>query len=101
VIIATVMLFASSAAWALFNLTAVTMRQRQVPAALLGRVSSLCGTVGAEPMRPGMHGPHAANSGGYERSLTSTQAQQADMNDQGLWTASTEMRRPTGPSVTR
>ena len=33
--------------WALFNLTAVTMRQRQVPAALLGRVSSLYGTVGA------------------------------------------------------
>jgi MFS family permease len=47
VIIAAVMLFASSAAWALFNLTAVTMRQRQVPAALLGRVSSLYGTVGA------------------------------------------------------
>lgn len=36
VIIAAVMLFASSAAWALFNLTVVTMRQRQVPAALLG-----------------------------------------------------------------
>ncbi len=47
VIIAAVMLFASSAAWALFNLTAVTMRQRQVPAALLGRVSSLYGTVGS------------------------------------------------------
>jgi hypothetical protein len=31
----------------LFNLTAVTMRQRQVPAALLGRVSSLYGTVGS------------------------------------------------------
>ena len=46
VIIAAVMPFASSAAWALFNLTAVTMRQRQVPA-LLGRVSSLYGTVGA------------------------------------------------------
>jgi MFS family permease len=44
-IIAAVMLFASSAAWALFNLTTVTMRQRQVPAALLGRVSSLYGTV--------------------------------------------------------
>ena len=35
------------AAWALFNLTAVTMRQRLVPAALLGRVSSLYGAVGA------------------------------------------------------
>jgi MFS family permease len=47
VIIAAVMLFASSAAWALFNITAVTMRQRQVPAALLGRVTSLYGTVGS------------------------------------------------------
>jgi MFS family permease len=45
VIVAAAMLFASSAAWALFNLTTVTMRQRQVPAALLGRVSSLYGTV--------------------------------------------------------
>jgi predicted MFS family arabinose efflux permease len=45
--------------------------------------------------------PRATNSGDYGRSLTSTQAQQASMNDQGLWTASTEMRRPTGPSVTR
>jgi hypothetical protein len=44
VIVAAVMLFASSAAWALFNLTVVTMRQRQVPAALLGRVTSLYGT---------------------------------------------------------
>ncbi len=45
VAVAAVMLFASSAAWALFNLTAVTMRQRRVPAELLGRVSSLYGTV--------------------------------------------------------
>jgi predicted MFS family arabinose efflux permease len=37
VIVGAVMLFASSAAWALFNLTAVTMRQRQVPAALAVR----------------------------------------------------------------
>jgi MFS family permease len=46
------MLFASSAAWALFNMTAVTMRQRRVPAELLGRVSSLYGTVtrGAEAL---------------------------------------------------
>jgi hypothetical protein len=45
VIIAAVMLAASSAAWALFNMTAVTMRQRQVPGQLLGRVTSLYGTV--------------------------------------------------------
>jgi predicted MFS family arabinose efflux permease len=45
VVIAAVMLFASSAAWALFNMTAVTMRQRRVPAGLLGRVTSLYGTV--------------------------------------------------------
>lgn len=50
VIVAAVMLFISSGAWAVFNITAVTMRQRQVPAALLGRVSSLFGIVtrGAE-----------------------------------------------------
>jgi predicted MFS family arabinose efflux permease len=45
VIIAAVMLAASSAAWALFGMTAVTMRQRQVPSHLLGRVTSLYGTV--------------------------------------------------------
>jgi predicted MFS family arabinose efflux permease len=45
VIIAAVMLAASSAAFALFNMTAVTMRQRQVPDDLLGRVSSLYSTV--------------------------------------------------------
>ncbi len=45
VVIAAVLLFASSAAFALFNITAVTMRQRLVPADLLGRVTSLYGTV--------------------------------------------------------
>jgi predicted MFS family arabinose efflux permease len=52
VIAAAGLLFASSAAWALFNMTAVTMRQRQVPARMLGRVTSLYGTVagGAEAL---------------------------------------------------
>ena len=45
VIIAAAMLAASSAAWALFDLTAVTMRQRQAPDKLLGRVTSLYRTV--------------------------------------------------------
>ena len=45
VIVAAVMLAASSAAWALFDMTAVTMRQRAVPSELLGRVTSLYGTV--------------------------------------------------------
>jgi predicted MFS family arabinose efflux permease len=45
VFVAAVMLFASSAAWALFNMTSVTMRQRQVPDRMLGRVTSLYGTV--------------------------------------------------------
>jgi len=45
VIIAASMLAASSAAFALFNIVAVTMRQRRVPDGLLGRVSSLYGTV--------------------------------------------------------
>lgn len=44
VAVAAVMLAASSAAWALFDMTAVTMRQRQVPAELLGRITSLHGT---------------------------------------------------------
>lgn len=50
VLTAALMLAASSAAWALFAMTAVTMRQRLVPDRLLGRVTSLCGTVfgGAE-----------------------------------------------------
>ncbi|MGH3305846.1 MAG: MFS transporter [Streptosporangiaceae bacterium] len=41
VIIAAAMLAASSAAWALFGLTAVTMRQRQAPDNMLGRITSL------------------------------------------------------------
>jgi MFS family permease len=45
VVVAAAMLAASSAAFALFNMVAVTMRQRLVPDALLGRVSSLYGTV--------------------------------------------------------
>jgi len=45
VITAAAMLAASSAAWVLFNMIAVTMRQRQVPDHLLGRITSLCRTV--------------------------------------------------------
>jgi predicted MFS family arabinose efflux permease len=45
VITAAAMLAASSAAWALFAMTAVTMRQRQVPDNLLGRITSLYRTV--------------------------------------------------------
>ena len=45
VIIAAAMLAASSAAWALFAMTAVTMRQRQAPDNLLGRITSLYRTV--------------------------------------------------------
>jgi predicted MFS family arabinose efflux permease len=45
VITAAAMLAASSAAWVLFDMTAVTMRQRQVPDNLLGRITSLHRTV--------------------------------------------------------
>lgn len=45
VIIAAITQFASSGAFALFNMTAVTMQQRLVPAGLLGRVTGLYGTV--------------------------------------------------------
>lgn len=50
VVIAAAMLAASSSAFALLNMTAVTMRQRQVPDYLLGRITSLYYTVaqGAE-----------------------------------------------------
>jgi predicted MFS family arabinose efflux permease len=52
VLVAAPMLAASSAAFALFNMTAVTMRQRRVPDGLLGRVTSLYATVagGAEAL---------------------------------------------------
>ena len=45
IIVAAVMLFVSSGAFALFNITAVTMRQRQVPAGMLGRVGGMYLTV--------------------------------------------------------
>ncbi len=45
VLIAAAMLAVSSAAFALFNIVAVTMRQRRVPDSLLGRITSLYGTV--------------------------------------------------------
>jgi predicted MFS family arabinose efflux permease len=45
VIIAAAMLAVSSASFALFNFVAVTMRQRRVPDSLLGRITSLYGTV--------------------------------------------------------
>lgn len=50
VIIAALMMLVGSGAFALFNMTAVTLRMRAVPAGLLGRVSSLYSTVasGAE-----------------------------------------------------
>ena len=65
VIAAASMLAASSAAFALFNIVAVTMRQRQVPDSLLGRVSSLFGTVagGAEALGALAGGGIAAAAG--------------------------------------
>ncbi len=65
VIIAASMLAASSAAFALFNIVAVTMRQRRVPDDLLGRVSSLYGTVagGAEALGALAGGGIAAAAG--------------------------------------
>jgi predicted MFS family arabinose efflux permease len=65
VVIAAAMLAASSAAFALFNLTAVTMRQRQVPDNLLGRITSLYHTVaqGAEAVGALGGGAFAAIAG--------------------------------------
>jgi MFS family permease len=45
VVIAATAMFASSGAFALFNMTAVTMQQRLIPTGLLGRVTGLYGTV--------------------------------------------------------
>ncbi len=65
VIVAAAMLLANSAAWALFDMTAVTMRQRLAPARLLGRVTSLYGTVayGAETLGAIAGGSVAAVAG--------------------------------------
>lgn len=65
VIIAAVLLMLSSAMLALCNMTAVTMLQREVPDALLGRVSSMFGTVtqGAEALGAIMGGILAAAAG--------------------------------------
>ncbi len=65
VIVAAAMLLANSAAWAVFDMTAVTMRQRLAPARLLGRVTSLYGTVayGAETLGAIVGGSVAAAAG--------------------------------------
>jgi MFS family permease len=65
VIIAAVMMFGSSGAFALFNMTAVTMQQRLIPFELLGRVTSLYGTVarGAEALGAIGGGALAATAG--------------------------------------
>jgi MFS family permease len=65
VIIAALLQVLGSAAFALFNVTAVTMRQRQVPDALLGRVTSVYGTVtqGAEALGAIAGGALAATAG--------------------------------------
>jgi MFS family permease len=65
VIIAALLQMLSSAAFALFNVTAVTMRQRHVPDTLLGRVTGVYGTVtqGAEALGAITGGAIAAIAG--------------------------------------
>jgi MFS family permease len=65
VIVAAVLLMLSSAVFALCNMTVVTMLQREVPDALLGRVSSVFGTVtqGAEALGAIAGGTLAAAAG--------------------------------------
>jgi predicted MFS family arabinose efflux permease len=65
VIVAALLLVFSSAAFALFNVAAVTMRQRQVPDALLGRVSSVYATFtqGAEGLGAILGGLIAVSAG--------------------------------------
>ena len=64
-IAAAAMLAVSSGAFALFNMIATTLRQRRVPDSLLGRVSSLYGTVagGAESLGALAGGGIAAAAG--------------------------------------
>jgi MFS family permease len=64
-LIAALTLALSSAAWALFDMTATTMRQRLVPDRLLGRVTSLYGTVfgGSEALGALAGGALAAAAG--------------------------------------
>ncbi|MBO0807878.1 MAG: MFS transporter, partial [Actinobacteria bacterium] len=65
VIVAAVMLAASSAAFALFGMTAITMRQRQAPDNMLGRVTSIYFTVarGSEALGALIGGTLAATAG--------------------------------------
>jgi MFS family permease len=65
VIIAAVFMMLSSAALALCNITVVTMLQREVPDALLGRISSVFGAVtqGAEALGALVGGVLAATAG--------------------------------------
>jgi len=65
VIVAAAMLFVNSGALALFAMTTTTMRQRLVPAELLGRISSLVGTAsrGGEALGAVAGGALAATAG--------------------------------------
>jgi MFS family permease len=65
VIVAAVLLLLSSAAWALYSMTVMTMLQRDVPEVLLGRVSSVFGTVtqGAEALGAITGGALASSAG--------------------------------------
>jgi predicted MFS family arabinose efflux permease len=65
VVVAAILQVFSSGAFALFNMTALTMRQRQVPDELLGRVSGGYSTVtqGAEALGAIVGGAIAATAG--------------------------------------
>ncbi len=93
VIVAALMLAASSAAFALFNMTAVTMRQRRVPDSLLGRVSSLYGTVagGAEALGA-LAGGWVATAAGIRATMLGGAAPIAGVI---IWTAWRHRRRQT------
>jgi predicted MFS family arabinose efflux permease len=98
VLIAAAMLAASSAAFAFFNMTAVTMRQRRVPDDLLGRVSSLYGTVagGAEALGA-LAGGLIATAAGIRATMLAGVAPIAIVT---IWTTWRHQREQPDPSQT-
>lgn len=92
---AAVMLAAGSAAFALFNMTAATMRQRRVPDDLQGRVSGLFGTIagGTEALGAFAGGVIAAAAG--IRAVFIIGA--APIAIVVIWAAWRHRREPSGP----
>lgn len=95
VVTAAVMLAASSAAFALFNMTVVTMRQRRVPDDLQGRVSGVLGTLagGAEALGA-LAGGVFATSAGIRAAVLASAAPIAIVVVWAAWRHRSELAHP-------